>query len=67
MKTIAGKNLPFRPPIVGTATAWLVLDRLSPPDYAWGVVGTLYALVWIAFLVSALHRETVDLFDKEKP
>ena len=62
MKVIAHKNLPFRPPVIGTAVAALVLDRLDAPQLAWGVVGTIYALFWIAWIVAMFHQEQVNLF-----
>jgi hypothetical protein len=35
-------------PIFSTLTAWLFLDRVSAPGWVWGVVGTLFAVVWAA-------------------
>lgn len=62
MKVIAGKNLPMKPPIVWSIVLWLLLDRLDTPDFVWGMCGMIAILVWIAWIVYALHREEVDLF-----
>jgi hypothetical protein len=61
VKVIAGKNLPFRPPVLATAVAALVLDRLDAPQLAWGIVGTIYALCWLVWIIWRVNREEVDL------
>jgi hypothetical protein len=65
VKVIAQRNLPFRPPVIATAVAALVLDRLDAPDLAWGILGTLYALIWIAWVTYRVNREEVDLFPSD--
>lgn len=65
-KKIASKNLPFRSPLVFTAVAWLVLDRLDAPQFAWSVVGTIVVITWIGFLVDLFAAESVDIFHDKR-
>lgn len=37
-------TLPVGPTIVG----WLFFDRIGAPGWAWGVLGTLGVIVWVA-------------------
>lgn len=67
MKVVASKNLPFRPPVIATIVMWLFLDRLDAPDIAWGIMGTLYAIVWIAWIAYAFQKEEVDIFSQMLP
>ena len=63
-KTIAAHNLPPRLPLYGSLVAWLVLDRLVAPGWVWGVVGTLFGLIWIVMIVEVIRWEPVDIFDE---
>lgn len=57
MKKIHRKYLPMDMPITGTVLWWLFLDRISAPGWAFGVVGTLLVIVWIAFFVEAYRSD----------
>lgn len=43
---INSKYLPVRWPIVGTVFWLFLLDYYNAPSWAWGVVLTLFAIVW---------------------
>lgn len=62
MKVVSFKSLPMRIPIFPTAVAALVLDRLAAPDIAWGIVGTVFALFWIVWIIAVVNQEQIDLF-----
>jgi hypothetical protein len=60
-KVISHKNLPTRLPIWTTVTAGLLLDRFSSPDWVWGIVGTLFVIVWIVCIISIRTQDHVEL------
>lgn len=57
-KVIHPENLPTRAPLWSSVVMWLLLDRLQPPGWWWGVVGTVFALFWISWGVSFFYGET---------
>lgn len=59
MKEIHPKYLPTRLPIGMTAVAYLLCDRFDVPAWAWGVVGTLFAIIWIGSIVGMVKNEWV--------
>lgn len=50
-------------PLLSSMVAWLMLDRFHAPGYVWGIVGTLYAIVWIAFICSFFAEDVRDPFE----
>jgi hypothetical protein len=60
-KVVAYENLPARLPIWISLTAWLLLDRFKPPGWVWGVVGTIFAFLWIVSIVDACREERIKL------
>lgn len=58
-KVIAVKYLPVRPPIGWTIVAWLVLDRFGNNPTAWGIVGTLLVILWIAAIIAIFTQDMV--------
>lgn len=60
-KVISHKHLPSRLPIMTTIVIWLLLDRLHPPGWYWGVVITLVAILWIGGIVSITHETETKL------
>ncbi len=61
VKVIAGKHLPFRPPLWSSMTAWLMLDRFSAPGWAYGVVGCLFGILWILYFCTWATHESTEL------
>jgi len=61
VKVISYKQLPAKIPTVPTAVAWLLLDRLQAAGWVWGVVGTMFALIWIGSVTAFFMQETVDV------
>lgn len=64
-KVISSKNLPMRPPLIGTLVWWLVLDKIGAPGWVWGVLGTFIFVGWIVFVVDILNRDYVDVLNGE--
>lgn len=58
-KELHPKYLPIRPPIQFTALVLLVCDRFTLPGWAWGVVGSLLVLIWIAAIVRMVQTKWV--------
>jgi hypothetical protein len=42
---------------------WLLLDRLHAPSWVYGVVGTIFALIWIAAIATLFDGKLVDITD----
>jgi len=61
VKVISYKQIPVRIPTVPTIVAWLLLDRLQAAGWVWGVVGTMFALIWISSVTTFFMQETVDV------
>ena len=65
-KVISPKNEATKLPLWSTLIVWLVLDKTQPPQWVWGGVGTIFALIWIVCIVAIIKQEHVDIFkDKE--
>ena len=61
-KVIDGKNLPYKPPILGGLVWWLVLDKLGAPDWLCGALAALYAFVFIGVIIDMLTCKKITLF-----
>lgn len=59
-KVISSKNLLTRSPLLASIVC-LALDILGAPGWAWGVLGTLLAILWLAFIADLWMRDDVDV------
>ena len=66
-RVIAWKFLPVRLPFYSTVTAALALDVWGAPAWLWGVVATLFGLLWIAAFVMIYQQELVPPSKVEAP
>lgn len=62
-KVVHYNQLPSRYPFWVSATTWLLLDRLQPPGWVWGVVLTLLALIWVMQVVAIWHEDKVSIHE----
>ena len=46
---IKSSSLPARPPTLAAIAWWLLLDRLGAPGWAYGVMWTLAAILFVAW------------------
>lgn len=60
----AHRNLPTRLPVSWTAIAYLLLDRVDAPGWAWGVTGTLIISLWILAIVAIGTEGQIDVFKR---
>ena len=60
-KKIARQNIPHNFPLVSTTVAWLLLDRLDASGIVWGIVGTVFAILWVLVLLDIVWSDSVDL------
>ena len=60
-RALATKNLPRSINLAWYATVWLLMDRINPAAWIWGVVGTLVAIVAIVNLVDVFSAEDVEI------
>ena len=61
MKVISFKQLPTRLPFQFTAVIYLLMDRFSAGALAWGIVGTLMAIIWIGCIYNIHKEERVEI------
>lgn len=50
-------HIPAKPPLLASIVYYMALDFYQAPGWAWGVVGTLMAVIWIVWLIVALQQE----------
>lgn len=63
-KVISRKLLPAHIPVWPSVTLYLLLDKLSVPEWVWASVGTLWGLIVIMLIVAMITQESVDIFSK---
>lgn len=64
IKVISRKNLPARPPVLLTAVVYLFLDKFQASGVVWGVVFTILALFWIAWIIALFKEEDINIFEQ---
>lgn len=66
-KIIAYTNFKTKNPLWETAITVMMLDYWEAPQWLWGVVGCLWFLLWVLWIVGFWTEEEVDVFkEKEK-
>jgi len=60
-RALAGKNRPVGTSLMTWVTFWLLLDRFQAPMWAYGVWGTLAALVTIAQIHDWVTAREIEL------
>ena len=58
---IPANQLPSRPPVMASALAYMALDLYGAPGWVWGVACTLFALLWVLWLVVLVEEEAKPL------
>ncbi len=61
-KIITISNGRFYMPLQSTLIAYLLLDRFNASGIVWGIVGTLYVILWALWIFSLFITERIDLF-----
>lgn len=64
-KVISYKNLPARLPWLSTAVAYLFLDKFNAVGWVWGMVITLFSILWILCIAGKCLQTSVDVFNAE--
>jgi hypothetical protein len=65
-KVIKSKNLPTRLPLWQTITTLLALDYWNAPQWLWGVLATVFLIVWGVGVAGLISEDSVDIFkDKQ--
>ena len=59
MKVIDRKYLPGKYPIWPSVTLWLLMDRLHANQLAWGIVGTIWAIIWVLAITVSIKEKSV--------
>lgn len=60
-KVLDAKQMPTRLPMIGTLVWYLILDKFDAPGWLWGVMGTLFVLLWIAAVVGIWTQDSVEI------
>ncbi len=60
-KVIAPKNLPTNPPIWTPVLTWLILDRLQPAGWVYGVVWTIVIIICAFSLFRFFYQDETEL------
>lgn len=60
-KVISYKNLPAKLPFFQTAVCWLALDYYQAPGWLWGVMATLFSILWIVGIYTVGTQEEVNI------
>ncbi len=61
MKVISFNQLPTRLPVGWSCLIYLMMDKFQAGALAWGIVGTLMAIVWIVSITVICKEERVKL------
>ena len=56
-------QLPASPPVAATIAAGLLLDRIRAHPVIWGVVGTLFAILWVGTVYRWATEEAATASD----
>lgn len=51
------KYLPPRVPLVDTCVAYLILKHFNANGIAYGITGTILALIWLGFVLDVVQSE----------
>lgn len=65
-KVITWKNLPPRSPVLLTWVAALSHSVWDIPEWGWGLMWGLIALIWVGVIVEFFQCENVDIFKEDK-
>jgi uncharacterized membrane protein len=60
-RVIGRSCLPVRLPLFHGITLWLLLDRLGANGITFGIVGTLWGLLFLVAVIEWIHTEERDL------
>lgn len=63
-KVIDRKNLPVKFPIFQSAVIYIMLDYYGAPGWLWGVLITIYSLLWILAFISFVREIDVNIFSQ---
>lgn len=58
-EVINPKYLPSRLPLFATLLSFLMLDYYNAPDWVWGVVGTLWFIIWPTVIYTRIKQDFV--------
>lgn len=59
-------NLPNKIPVIPTITVYLLMDKLNPSMFVWGIVGTLWSIVIIISIYGLATQKQIDIFDETR-
>ena len=64
VKVISYKNLPAKLPLLSSAVSYLFLDKFNAPGWVWGVVITLFSILWISCVIKLSNEDVIDILNK---
>lgn len=60
-KVLHAGQMPAKLPITWTAVVWLLMDRLKPPAFVWGVVGTWVVIIWLIAIIAVWTQDDTKI------
>lgn len=60
-KALSAKNAPRRFGLSFYAVVWLLMDRIQPEGWVWGVVGVVCATLFLCSLIDFFIAQDVEL------
>jgi len=62
---ISSENLLPKSPIIPALVFYLCFDKWHAPEWLYGVVGFIYLIWLITWIIDLFNVKNVDIFDKE--
>jgi hypothetical protein len=60
-KVLSFKQFPTRPPITQTLVVYLMMDKFHAPGWLWGVVITLWVIIWATVIYMMAVQESTEI------
>jgi len=66
LKVLKRNNMPTRLPLWQSVTCLLALEHWNAPEWAYGVMGLFFLLIWVASIVMLVKEKQIDLLENDK-
>jgi hypothetical protein len=53
-------------PVQNSALAYFIMDYYKAPEFVWGIIITLFSIIWIACIYEMATEERIDVFEEEE-
>jgi hypothetical protein len=63
---IARSSIATALPIQNSVLAYFIMDYYKAPEFVWGIIITLFSIIWIACIYGVITEERIDVFEEEE-